>query len=175
MCAVKKKASAHVTETVRARILGLASLRRWHVQALVSVTGQFLRVWYVDHAKILKRERKDPEHKLLISLHVVLSETLHLPLPFPCPHDLSALPALPPPPPPSGGRAPRPSYSPEPGTGCPAALPGGQSRRGGGGADGRQGQSVFEAGRGQGKWGTLGLWVRAQGRDPFLYHILSRP
>uniref|UniRef100_A0A452SQQ6 Coiled-coil alpha-helical rod protein 1 n=1 Tax=Ursus americanus TaxID=9643 RepID=A0A452SQQ6_URSAM len=39
----------------------------------------------------------------------------------------------------TGGRAPGKSRGPEPGAGRPAALPTGQSRGGGGGADGRQG------------------------------------
>lgn len=44
-----------------------------------------------------------------------------------------------------GGRAPGKNCHPEPGAGYPAALPGGQSRRGRGGADGRQGQCLRQA------------------------------
>lgn len=43
------------------------------------------------------------------------------------------------------GRAPRKNGHPEPAAGYPAALPGGQSCRGGGGADGRQGQCLRQA------------------------------
>lgn len=60
-----------------------------------------------------------------------------------CPWVPSALPASSPPP---GGRAPGKGHSPEPGAGHPAALPGRQSCPGGGGADGRQGQCLWQAG-----------------------------
>lgn len=65
------------------------------------------------------------------------------------------------PPLPPGGRAPGKSRGPEPGAGRPAALPTGQSRGGGGGADGRQGLSQAEAKGGQ---RSLPTSLRSPGR-----------
>ena len=91
---------------------------------------------------------------------------LHLPLPSQClPYSFGSSPASSPPP---GGRAPGRSQNPVPGAGHPAALPAGQSCRGGGRADGCQGQCLrwaeAEGGQGNPREGdTFGLF--------WLYHV----
>lgn len=88
-------------------------------------------------------------------------QPLHCQCPPPASRASGALSCLVPPPP--GGRAPGKSSGPEPGAGHPAALPTGQSRRGGGGADGRQGLCLSQV-ESKGGQGSLPTSLTTPGR-----------